>query len=338
MSTRDELRQKRQTPAGIRDAEGKPRPSGRGRWKTFACLECGDPTKAIDGTERQTRRVCRRCFGKRVDRRPHELNTLSGKEWAQRSRSVEQYPDTRSEKQRIHGASFPQSLARAQIEIYTSPGQLVLDPFVGVGTVMDACRETGRHGIGVDINSDFLTLAEGEPSPDQGTTVELIKGDARHLSKYVNGETVDFVLTSPPYGSLLRQVRASFAYKWQEHSTIARIPNPRPYSGDPNDMGNLEYPDFLEAIHTVLAETYKAQRQGSYAVWVVKDFRALKADVPYVNYHGHFIELAEDVGFTLWDLRVWDQTKFRPLVCLGYPSKNFYLNIGHSFLVVLRKH
>ena len=310
----------------------------RGRWESFECRRCGDPTKAIHGTSRHADALCRRCFGKGVDRRPRELNDLSGKEWAQKSRSVAQYPDTRSEKQRIHGASFPRSLAREQIEIYTSRGQCVLDPFVGVGTTMDACREVGRNGIGLDINPDFLELAERDLEPiGSGATVRLLKADARELSEHIGAESIDFVLTSPPYGSLLRQVRGSFAYKWQEHSTIARIPNPRPYSGDPNDLGNLEYQDFLDAIRSVLMETYKVQRQGSYAVWVVKDFRALKADVPYVNYHGHFVQLAEDVGFTLWDLRIWDQTKFRPLVCLGFPSKNFYLNIGHSHLVILRK-
>jgi DNA modification methylase len=282
--------------------------------------------------------LCRGCFGKGKDRRPRELNELTGKEWAQKSRSIEQYPDTRSEKQRIHGASFPQSLAREQIEIYTAAGQTVLDPFVGVGTTLDACREVGRRGIGVDVNETFIDIARRDLSDAaEGGAFEVIVGDARALSTLVEAESVDFVLTSPPYGSLLRQVKGAFAYKWKEHTTIRPILNPIPYSEHPLDIGNLDYDQFLDAIRQVLVETHKVQREGSYAVWVVKDFRALKADIPYVNYHGHFIAQAEEAGFVLWDLRVWDQTKFRPLVCLGYPSKNFYLNIGHSYLVVLRK-
>lgn len=307
-------------------------------WTTFACSKCGQATRALSDTDRQVRGLCRPCFGKGEDRRPHELNELTGKEWAQKSRSVEQYPDTRSQKQRVHGASFPQSLAREQIEIYTARGETVLDPFVGVGTTLDACLELGRRGIGIDVNADFIDLARADLSACAAEDeFQLIVGDARSLSSSVAAESVDFVLTSPPYGSLLRQVKGSFAYKWQEHTTIRPILNPVPYSDHPLDIANLEYDQFLDAIKEVLVETYKVQRPGSYAVWVVKDFRALKADVPYVNYHGHFIALAEAAGFVLWDLRVWDQTKFRPLVCLGYPSKNFYLNIGHSFVVVLRK-
>ena len=76
---------------------------------------------------------------------------------------------------------------------------------------------------------------------------------------------------------------------------------------------------------------------GAYAVWVVKDFRALGEGVPYVNLHGHLMERAERAGLTPWDVRIYDQTRYRPLVCLGYPSRRFYLNIGHSYLVVLRK-
>jgi len=311
----------------------------RARWVQFTCSRCGAASKALRGTQREEVELCRTCLGKGQDRRPRELNELSGKEWANMSRSVEQYPDTRSEKQRLHGASFPQSLARAQIEIYTRVGQTVLDPFVGVGTTIDACVETGRYGVGVDVNPDFIDIAASdlESSGADSGTYKLHVGDARALDKLLPAESVDLLLTSPPYGALLRQVKRAFAYKWQEHTTIRPIPNPVPYSEHPADIANLEYDEFMSAIGEVLKQTYKVQKAGSYAVWVVKDFRALKADIPYVNYHGHFINAAESVGFTLWDLRVWDQTKFRPLVCLGYPSKNFYLNIGHSYLVVLRK-
>ena len=307
----------------------------RSTWKSFPCGKCKETTRAIAGTEREQRQLCRACFGKGQDRRPRELNELTGAEWARRSRSIEQYPDTRSDKQREHGASFPQSLAQQHIEMYTRRGALVLDPFVGVGTTLDACVASGRRGLGVDVNEGFLGLAQADLPEQSGC--QVIRGDARNLTDFIDAESIDFVFTSPPYGTLLRNVKGAFAYKWQEHSTIGSIPNPRPYSEQEDDLGNLEYPEFLDAIEVCLSQTFKVQRDGSYAVWVVKDFRALSEKVPFVNYHGHFIERAEKAGFTLWDLRIWDQTRFRPLVCLGYPSKNYYLNIGHSYLVILRK-
>ena len=95
----------------------------------FQCRQCGRQTNAPLKTKRLTAELCSPCFGKSKDRRPRELNDLSGKEWALASRSVEEYPDVRSEKQRMHGAAFPRSLAEQQVSIYSKEGQTVLDPF-----------------------------------------------------------------------------------------------------------------------------------------------------------------------------------------------------------------
>jgi DNA modification methylase len=312
--------------------------SPNARLKKYRCERCDEPTNAPPGTGRFAAGLCSDCFGKGEDKRPRDLNELEGREWAQASKSVEQYPDTRSEKQRFHGASFPMSLALQQISIYTKPGQTVLDPFLGVGTTLDACSDLGRSGIGIELNEEFADIArrdlEGRVGGDQQ---DVIVGDACRLTENVKPESVDFVLTSPPYGSLLKNVKGAFANKWREHSMINPVANPRPYSSNPEDLGNLEYGPFLEAIQTCLTETFEVMKSNTYAVWVVKDFRAVKEGVPYVNFHGDIANRAEMAGFTLWDIRIYDQTKFRPLVCLGFPSRNFYLNIGHSYLIVLKK-
>jgi DNA modification methylase len=307
---------------------------GRHRLR-YGCRACGADTDAFAGTSRVEQMLCRECFGKREDRRPRELNALTGKEWAHASKSVQEYPDVRSDKQRAHGAAFPMSLAMQQISVYTKPGEVVLDPFVGVGTTLDACVALERRGIGIDLNKQYLDLARAdlENAPDQ----QLVLGDALHLGRYVEAGSVDFVLTSPPYGALLKNVKGAFAYKWKEHSKIASIRNPLPYSEDPRDLGNLSYTDYLDAISRVMNECRAAMRDGAYAAWVVKDFRALKESIPYVAFHMHIAERAEEAGYTLWDIQIYDQTKFRPLVCLGYPSRNFYLNIGHSHIMIFRK-
>jgi DNA modification methylase len=255
------------------------------------------------------------------------------------SRSVEEYPDVRSEKQRIHGACFPQSLAEQQIRIFTKAGETVLDPFVGVGTTIDVAIALGRKAIGIELNPYFAGVAR--ETMEQGGTVgheaKVITGDARDLLKYVSPESVDFVLTSPPYSTLLKNVGTSFARKWREHSSIDPIPNPSPYSSSGDDLGNMSYPHYMDAIQQVLSATMAVMKPRTYAVWVIKDFRNLKMGIPYVNLHGDLINRALKVGLILWDIQIYDQTKFRPLVCLGFPSRNFYLNIGHSYLVILHK-
>ena len=301
----------------------------------YNCISCGKNTDAFQSTDRYSKNLCRSCFGKRKDKRPRELNNLSGKEWAAFSRSVETYPDTRSEKQRDHGAAFPLALARQQIEIYTRTGETVLDPFVGVGTTLDAAEALGRNGIGIDINEQFIDAAKIDLAKATNQ-FRLYTGDARKILKKLKVNSVDFLFTSPPYSELLKNVSGAFAYKWKEHSTLSSIKNPTPYSDTIGDLGNMPYGDYLSAITRVMTQTGRVLKPGAYSVWVVKDYRSVKTGIPYVNLHGDVIKCAESAGFQLWDIRIFDQTKFRPLVCLGYPSKKFYLNIGHSFILVFR--
>lgn len=306
----------------------------------FACLGCGKEADAPLGTKRATEFVCRECFGRGKDKRPRELNDLSGAEWAKASLSVEAYPDVRSEKQREHGACFPESLASQQIGIYTRKGETVLDPFLGVGTTMDAALKLHRKAIGIEINPAFANTALRELEAKNhkcGKQFSIHVGDAREVSRLIKANTIDFVMTSPPYSSLLKNIKGNFAFKWREHSTISPVSNPRPYSEKSGDLGNMPYDEYLTSVSEVFRGTLTVLKPGSYAVWVVKDYRNLKNGVPYVNLHGDVISCATQAGFTLWDIRIFDQTKFRPLVCLGFPSRNFYLNVGHSYILVFKK-
>ena len=59
-----------------------------------------------------------------------------------------------------HPAPFPVELPERLINLYTYPGDLVLDPFMGAGTTAVAALRTGRHFVGFDTDSDYLAIAE----------------------------------------------------------------------------------------------------------------------------------------------------------------------------------
>jgi DNA modification methylase len=59
-----------------------------------------------------------------------------------------------------HSAAFPISLPMWFIKLFTEEGDVVLDPFIGSGTTAVACREQGRHYIGIDIVKEYCELAE----------------------------------------------------------------------------------------------------------------------------------------------------------------------------------
>jgi len=58
-----------------------------------------------------------------------------------------------------HPAPFPVELPRRCIKLFSFPGEVVLDPFLGSGTTLIACLETSRSGIGVEINKEYCRLA-----------------------------------------------------------------------------------------------------------------------------------------------------------------------------------
>ncbi|MCH8344009.1 MAG: site-specific DNA-methyltransferase [Planctomycetes bacterium] len=62
-------------------------------------------------------------------------------------------------------ARFSPAFARACIETYTRPGQVVLDPFMGGGTTVIEAMVLGRRAIGSDINSLGVFIARVKVSP-----------------------------------------------------------------------------------------------------------------------------------------------------------------------------
>jgi len=58
-----------------------------------------------------------------------------------------------------HPAPFPIELPRRCIKLFSYVGDRVLDPFLGSGTTLLACLESGRTGIGVEINKNYCDIA-----------------------------------------------------------------------------------------------------------------------------------------------------------------------------------
>lgn len=59
-----------------------------------------------------------------------------------------------------HFACFPSELVLRPIKFSTKPGDVVLDPFCGSGTTLIVAKELGRQYIGIDLNPDYVKLAE----------------------------------------------------------------------------------------------------------------------------------------------------------------------------------
>ena len=59
-----------------------------------------------------------------------------------------------------HPTQKPEGLYERMILASSNKGDTVLDPFMGSGTLLRVCQQTGRIGIGIDINPDYITIAQ----------------------------------------------------------------------------------------------------------------------------------------------------------------------------------
>ena len=59
-----------------------------------------------------------------------------------------------------HFATFPPALVEPCILAGSAPGDTVLDPFLGSGTTLAVAKQHGRNGVGVELNPEYVALAQ----------------------------------------------------------------------------------------------------------------------------------------------------------------------------------
>jgi DNA modification methylase len=261
-------------------------------------------------------------------------NDLDGATWTRYSISI--WSDIRKTAEEAalgHPAMFPAALPARLIECYTRRGMRVLDPFLGVGSTLIAAKRLGRHGIGIELNPEYARIAETrlktltleQEWSDNGEDVEccVYVGDANDLEQFVEPESIDLVVTSPPYWDILLEKRTA-DYKPIRH-----------YGDDVNDLGKIrDYDEFLSALQKIFQKVYAALRSGAYCCVVVMDIRKKNRFYPY---HADFAQRMEEIGFIYDDLIIWDRRhEYNNLRPLGYPSV-FRINKVHEFILIFQK-
>lgn len=296
-------------------------------------------------------------------RPPHpanELNELPGEEWLYFTKSVwsTAYPsELGHERRKAHGANKPPRLMARLIEFFTRSGELVLDPFAGVGgTLLGAAIARGpRRALGIELDPRWAAIFEGVVgdalrerdgegplltdlgSADPGgprsfdpSGLELRVGDALAVLPGLEPGSVDFVATDPPYNVQLPMTMAGgrlaerFANRRTDYAMV---------TDQPADLANApDYPAYLDRMEAVFGELHRVLRPGRYVAVIVRD--AYK-DGRYLFTAADLAGRAARAGLVPKGDLVWYQagTRLRPY---GYP-KAFVPNIAHQHIVVLRR-
>ena len=109
--------------------------------------------------------------------------------------------------------AMPPRLARIAINLAAcTEGKVLLDPFCGVGTILQEALLAKAKVIGVDINSWCVEAAKrnlewlkSEYSLEKAEE-RVIQGDIHELSRKIGREQIDCMATEPDLGPALRQV------------------------------------------------------------------------------------------------------------------------------------
>ena len=63
---------------------------------------------------------------------------------------------------KLHPTQKPVKVLKKLIEIFTDPGDTVIDPCAGSGSTLRAARELGRNSYGFELDKQFYRLAKDE--------------------------------------------------------------------------------------------------------------------------------------------------------------------------------
>ena len=240
-----------------------------------------------------------------------------------------------------HGASLNLETLQWLVETFTNPGDTILDPMSGSGTIHWAATPgLARNTLAIEIEQTFAYLQRANieslrVAPGLVGDVNLLEGDCRMFLP----TPVDAVIFSPPYGSQFNTSKGGHlgeegSFREEKHLAVG-------YGELAGNIGNLSiYPDYLQAMQVVYKLCNQSLPINGRMILITGDYTK---DGRRVYVTADNIRIAMEVGFQIeaWHLRVKDATSLPQLTARRSRQKkgveNKELDIDYEDLVVLRK-
>jgi DNA modification methylase len=269
----------------------------------------------------------------------NHLNCMTPKDWVKSQIGVWQvYYERRDVREKnTHPAVMPIALAKRVIELFTHKGELVLDPFNGVGTTLLAAKDLDRNAIGFDINPQYCKISKQRLKQSklaEASQQVTICDDARDIRNYLDGESVQLILTSPPYANLLnrRRLNKSRRGDLRQNEQFLKVEQ---YSQDKRDLGTLEIEPYAKELRKIYTPLLPLLRPRGHNVINVPDMwwsdgkSGKRIPIHIYVYHAML-----DAGFELRNTIIWDRNNIVNKVGIfGWPSN--YITMGTTFEYLL---
>jgi DNA modification methylase len=92
------------------------------------------------------------------------------------------------------GECYTETLVETFLAEYTTPGDLVFDPFTGSGTTLVVAERMGRRALGLELHAERVAYVKARLAEPAA----IWQADALRLGE-LDLPPIDFSITSPPY-------------------------------------------------------------------------------------------------------------------------------------------
>ena len=286
----------------------------------------------------------------------NSLNDLTGKEWIYNTNSIESLESETWERElnrfiielietrfstkgidslahhirKEHPTPKPPQLMERLVRFFSKKGELVFDPFMGVGGTLLASSLSERKCIGIDLSEKYINIYKEANKYLKLNEQHSIIADSRELDnvEFLKDKTFDLILTDPPYGNMMNRIKTGEAGRKKKSSI------PTPFTEISNDIGNLEVNDFLVELKYIIEKSVKRLKNKRYLVLFTKDFQ------PKPHYdgmlHSDIVKTLSNIeGLFYKGMKIWFD-KSMNLFPYGYP----YAYVGnqlHQYILIFRK-
>ena len=268
-----------------------------------------------------------------------KLNALDGKEWIQLSKSFwfqkglgRTHDDAKIEIE--HPAPFSYQDIMKLIQIFTKPKMIVLDPFCGIASTLKAAALSDRDSIGIEISPKWVMLGKTRLQNELPEDIKarnltkIIRGDCLKRLQKIDDESIDFIVTSPPYWNILSKAGDHKVRSERINKGLATK-----YSKSISDFGNIQdYSEYLSKLKDVGDHCYRVLKDEKYFAIIVSDFYHKSK---YYPFHMDCSSQLTESGFALRGITILLQNNKR-LFPYGYPH-TYIQNIHHQYILIFQK-